>query len=696
MRILLLCLALVQLVKISPSESAVADAAVGGAVLAMEGSVERIEADQLTLNQLRWSAVHERGRGWFVDISANQLRVAEQVFKLPAMQCRARELMRSALSCEHATLSLTHPSFDFPLRAQLSGFEADLRSGGLSLNGQLFIADLTVDIDASLANGALSWSAAVDRLPLSELAALKSPRQAVGLVLGSGLLSATINGRLQAGQPVEIQGRYELEQVAFDSADGQLAAIELAASGDLGIVVNEGSIELHSKQSVLSNGEALLGPVYLALTEAPVTLSLSANWTDRQLRVERFSVEDPGVLNVVGSAQLDWAQSRLLQHLHLDRFALSFPQANQRYLAEALDSLGWGRLQWQGSLEGTLMLSAGEVESLLLQPVALSINAQKQQVSLTDINGQLDYQRDRSGRPSQLSWQRISYFDLAFGPNQANFEASDGGIELSEPISLSLFDGAVNLQELLLRRLGSPSAELTLRGSIDPVSLRPITEALAWPVFGGTISGDIPRVTLRDEVVALDGAIVLDIFDGTVTFNQLSLERIFGVLPTLAADLQIDNIDLEKLTGAFSFGKIEGRLAGRVDGLRLLNWRPVAFDLDLHTPPDAGGRRRLSQRAVDNLSSIGGGSAASLQSGLLRLFEEFSYRDIGLKCRLRNHVCQMGGVAPGPRGGYYIVRGRGLPQINIVGFSNVVDWPLLVARLREAITNPGSLRVGDQ
>ena len=89
---------------------------------------------------------------------------------------------------------------------------------------------------------------------------------------------------------------------------------------------------------------------------------------------------------------------------------------------------------------------------------------------------------------------------------------------------------------------------------------------------------------------------------------------------------------------------------------------PEAFDAFLFTPPDDRSQQRISQRAVTNLSSIGGGSgggvAAALQGGFLRFFDDFGYDRLGLSCRLANDVCLMGGVMPAP-GGYYIVKGSG-------------------------------------
>jgi len=71
----------------------------------------------------------------------------------------------------------------------------------------------------------------------------------------------------------------------------------------------------------------------------------------------------------------------------------------------------------------------------------------------------------------------------------------------------------------------------------------------------------------------------------------------------------------------------------------------------------------------------------------------FSYKQIGLRCVLKDDVCAMSGAGQaksGPMGrGYYLVRGSGLPRIDVVGFRDTVSWPSLVQQLA-AITQSGS------
>ena len=158
-------------------------------------------------------------------------------------------------------------------------------------------------------------------------------------------------------------------------------------------------------------------------------------------------------------------------------------------------------------------------------------------------------------------------------------------------------------------------------------------------------------------------------------------------------DARADNIDLETLTRAFSFGRIEGRLDGRIDGLQLESWRPVAFDAVLATPEDDNSRHRISQKAVDNISSIGGGGVGgALSRSFLRFFKDFPYDRLGIRCRLERGICDMGGVAAAPQG-YYLVKGRLIPpRLDVIGYADRVNWDTLIAQIM-AVTARQEVRV---
>lgn len=159
------------------------------------------------------------------------------------------------------------------------------------------------------------------------------------------------------------------------------------------------------------------------------------------------------------------------------------------------------------------------------------------------------------------------------------------------------------------------------------------------------------------------------------------MERPFGVATTLSADLDLDDLDLLAITEVFDFGSITGRLDGRIHDLRLVDWSATAFDAELRTQAKSRVRQRISQRAVQNISSVGDASfVGSLQGQLIGLFDDFGYRRIGISCRLSNEVCTMGGLRSAGDG-FTIVEGAGVPRLDVVGYNRNVDWPTLVERL---------------
>ena len=208
---------------------------------------------------------------------------------------------------------------------------------------------------------------------------------------------------------------------------------------------------------------------------------------------------------------------------------------------------------------------------------------------------------------------------------------------------------------------------------------------MGWPAFPGTLGGAITGLSVSDDRIALDGGLSVNVFGGFVDVTGLSLQQPFGDNPVLAGDIAMHGLDLGAITSVFDFGNITGPLDGQVSGLRLVNWQPVAFDARLLA--SQGGR--ISQRAVNNLTTVGGGGvAAGLQGAVLKLFKTFGYKRIGLNCRLQGSLCHMSGLEP-TTDGYTIVEGSGLPHLEVIGHESDVDWPTLVRRLKAAVASGG-------
>ena len=166
----------------------------------------------------------------------------------------------------------------------------------------------------------------------------------------------------------------------------------------------------------------------------------------------------------------------------------------------------------------------------------------------------------------------------------------------------------------------------------------------------------------------------------------------FGRLPRVRSDIEARHLDLGMLTETFSFGDISGYIDGDIQGLEMSGTRPLAFAARIQSSPGEY-RKRISQRAVQNISSLGGaGAGAAIQRSFLRFFETFGYERLGLSCRLVNEICLMEGIAAAPQG-YVIVKGGGIPALNVIGYNRYVHWDELVSRLQAVIAGNSKIEI---
>ncbi|KIQ98304.1 hypothetical protein TI01_0149 [Lysobacter sp. A03] len=311
----------------------------------------------------------------------------------------------------------------------------------------------------------------------------------------------------------------------------------------------------------------------------------------------------------------------------------------------------------------------------------MSLKDADDRFSFTGLEGNVDLS---SSTPvnSALQWSGGTLHGMALGPGRLPFRSEGGNLQLREAVAVPLLGGNVLLNHLLLRpALDADGAALRFGVALEDLDVAQLSKTLDWPAFTGTLSGSIPDARYQAEQLILDGGLEMQLFGGRVGVSALSMERPFGVLPTLSADIVLDDIDLTALTGAFDFGSISGKLDGSIAELRLVGWEAVAFDAWLVTDRHRGVRQRISQRAVQDLTSVGNASFVnSLQSQLIGFFDDFGYSRLGIGCKLVNEVCTMEGLAPAGEG-FVLVEGAGVPRLTVLGFNRRVDWPTLVERL---------------
>lgn len=513
--------------------------------------------------------------------------------------------------------------------------------------------------------------------------------------------------RIQSAFDYTLAGRVDLDAQLQGDADG-IATARFTLAGDALDIANASGTQAGEKLRLavagngqrrgadwqgdarlsLSGGALFVDPLYLEpSSDSAVKLHSRFDWSPAQQRLHLtdLTLDHAGAARARADVRLRFGATAVIDAVDLDLQEAQFPGVYLNYLQPWLHGTIGDALETAGQISGQYRYQAGGDTALRLDLRDVDIADTHQRFGIERLSGRIDWGSDAAPRSSALHWSGGSVYRLALGAAGLAVESRGMQFALREPARIPVLDGRLLIEDLALSDPGEDAMRWRFDGVLTPVSMEAVCAALDWPRFGGQLSGVIPEVSYADGTLTVGGVLLARAFDGELTVRNLRLEQPFGVLPRLSADLALDNLDLEALTRTFEFGRIEGRLDGRVDGLQMVNWKPVAFAAAFATPEGDRSRHRISQRAVDNLSSIGGGVSGVLSRSFLGVFEDFPYDRLGIRCTLENGVCRMGGVAPAD-GGYYIVKGRFLPpRIDVVGYADRVDWQTLIDRL-QAVT----------
>jgi hypothetical protein len=525
---------------------------------------------------------------------------------------------------------------------------------------------------------------------------------------------ALVSPWLKVPESLSFEGHFDVRGEAVNR-DGASALNAEVHTADLDLTNDEGTLvaekvasELRLAAERTSNGydvearldgtagQALAGPVLLDLAGNSLRLDTRGRWAGGMLTLDDVSIVQKNLSEAHGRAVLDLNGTPRIVQAHVDLTNLLFPAAYTSFLQIALAATDFGQLKTTGIAHGNVDIANNAVTKLQMQVSHLAMQDARGKFSMADVNAGLNWVADEQGavEPSYLSWNRASAYGLTGGAARVDFLARARDFRLVKPARLPVFDGALVVNTFESRHLGAADAELSFDASIEPISMPRLSRAFGWPVMSGQLAGRIPGLTYRNRVLTMEGDVVASVFDGTIVGRGFRLQDPLGPWPRLFADVTARRLDLSLVTRTFPIGSITGRLDADIKGLELFNWSPVAFDARLYSTPGDRSRKLISQKAVTSISNVGGGGSAvtaALQSGVLRFFDDFRYDQLGLTCRLENEVCLMGGIEPAGIG-YYIVRGKGLPRIDIIGNQGRVAWPQLVSQIMSGMRGNAVVR----
>jgi len=583
---------------------------------------------------------------------------------------------------------------------KFTGHVATRRAPG----GALADADLVIVYDpdgGTLAVDVQQGKSVVSALlPLDQTTHVQMTLAALPLAWLRGVLaSAWPEGRLNGGQVAgtvaldlatggtRMTGRVDVTDISLDSKTGTIAAQKLGAAGAFRIENGPASTSAMFDGS-LRGGQMLLGPLYAQLPSHPASLHVSATAGPAGITIDSFDFDDRDALRVSGSVGFD--RKGAMAKLDLTRFAATFPAAYVRYGTTFVQNLtGFAQLETSGAIAGSLRLDGSQLKAFDLTAENVSMDSHGGSLAIAGLDGKVDWRAGVSRPATTLSWNALAMYRIAFGPARLDLEDSSGALTLRTPVITTMLGGSFQLNRFVWRPDAGKARQLSAAFAVTDVDLPQLCKAFGWPAFGGKLGGAVPDLSYRGDELVFGGGLSLDVFGGSVSVTNLSMLHPLGSAPRLAADIDMQQLDLAQLTGVFDFGEITGRLDGKIEGLELVDWNPVSFKAKLTA--DGGGK--ISQHAIKSLTEVGGGGiAGGLQSIALRVFKTFGYSRLGLSCTLTNGICTMGGITPDPDAddnGYTIVEGSGLPHITVIGHQREVDWATLVSRLESATKGNG-------
>lgn len=662
-------------------------------------AVDSIELAVGDIHAASWSATGIEAR---LDLGAAgateaHVSIAQARFPAPLGALRdidifcAEPLVRSDLvSCRGARVSATHAEFGRLQFVTAASFNRARAALDIDVEG-LRIAAGSWRVRAHWHETGWQLSASATRLPVAGLRKFLTPWMTIPADLAvDGTLSPeiAITGRDSVDN---IRIRARAETLTLNNADGTLATDKLALDVDAVLKPIATGYRVDSTIA-LTGGQAYRDPIFLDLGKNRIDLDWNGDWnaTTERLAVERFSVVQAGVLRARGSAVLAPFAETSVPALDLSLELAEFPGLYATYLQPFLVNSDLKDLATKGALRGTMQIRDGSPAALDLDIDGIDFDDTAGRMAMHGLSGHVTWRSAiAESQPSAIAWKSGKAYGFSGAGAQIRFVTGGREFRMLEPTRLPIFDGGLAIAAFEVRDAALPSMSLLFDATLEPISMRSICQALGWPEFAGTVSGRIPRLTLKSKVLSVDGDLEARVFDGRMVISKLRLADPLGDWPQLSASVDFERLDLQAVTGTFSFGEITGRLSGYIHALELFNWRPIAFDALLATSQGDTSEHRISQRAVSNISAIGGGSSGGtmqmLSGGVLRFFENFKYDRLGLSCRLADEICQMQGIGPA-RNGYYIVKGRGIPRIDVIGSAGRIDWPQLVANLKAATT----------
>lgn len=514
------------------------------------------------------------------------------------------------------------------------------------------------------------FSVKLDELAFAEIPKKLLPENLTGVISSNIIVDLSNKAR--------IRGHYSFTELNYESDDGSIVFADVNSKGEFDFQQNSNQESELMISSRIDNGESLLKDLYLDFQNAPIGLN-SKLMLSNDLEIKELKVNsDLGDQNSIEF----WSPNSLdLEKYFIQYKLVNLEKFHQVYLNSLLELYGFNNTTLTGSGEGQVTLNKNQLSEFVSNFEDTNFIAPEKKVEFNNLNGNISWSQTEN-KASKISWDSAIVAGMPVKQFETSFSTFFDKLYLPKQVAFPVFDGEIQINDFVMTNMFSESVSASFSGNILPISIEEITKKLNWPIMSGSLSGNIPGVIKKGGSLIFEGEMNLSVFGGDMVFSQIATERLFGIAPVISGNVKFDKLNLEQITKTYDFGAISGLVSGNVNQLRITNWETERLDGYIESVKSKGVRQTISQRALNNISSIGGVQQA-ISKTFLRFFDEFKYKKLAIGCKLRNSVCEIKGLEES-NGGYYLVKGKGLPNINIVGFRQFIDWETFIARLLNA------------
>lgn len=603
-------------------------------------------------------------------INIAELRLPKKVLKNVQLRCGSLAWRGQEVACQRGTLDLL-PQVQFELRYQMAQ-----RRLSLTLNAP---AQERWQLVAQLRRGEWNIEAHWQNALLTRLA----PWLPANLpTVTQGKLTGTLHANGQDKLLHEARLDVAFSELAFGDASGLHAGEKLAGTIKLGATQQDQDWQWQADLAWQS-GELFWQPLYLSSGQNGAhEFRATGEFDGETVAVTDALLSVPAVGQMQFAGAWDLNKKTLVnatlrgEHVGLENlFALyTLPYLEKSVLADSKVA-GFADVAWE--------YRDGMTRLFQLDLHDAGIVDSKKRFQLNGLNTLATWKPDVPST-AKLWFDSGEVAGVPLG--QVAWEMQMNGLQFNvAEARLPILDGALTMNNLELHR-ENDAWHWQFGGMLYPISMEKLSVIAGLPKMLGTLGGVIPQVRYENDRIRVAGELVFRVFNGSVGLSGLEFTSPFNpATARMVGNLNMRNLDLGLLTRTFSFGNIEGLIDVDVNHLVLQSWQPLHFEARVASS-HGNYRKKISQKAVQNISSLGGsGVAAAIQRSVVGVFENFGYRQIGWSCVLNNDVCNMGGIANQPNSSYTIITGGGIPAINVIGYNHTVSWSELVSRLKRVI-----------